>query len=148
MTVKNLCEVSPKQELIDRLNKLTIDSKPLWGKMNVSQMLAHLQMPMGVALGAHTIKGNFFARMLGSMIKSKLWDEKPYKRSLPTAPSFKITTEREFEKEKAAAIEMIRRFNNENIINTPHPFFGKLTNEQWGKANWKHIDHHLQQFGV
>ena len=61
---------------------------------------------------------------------------------------FYLTSEREFEKEKAAAIEMIRRFNNENIINTPHPFFGKLTNEQWGKANWKHIDHHLQQFGV
>ena len=148
MLVKNLCEVSPKQELIDRLNKLTIDSKPLWGKMNVAQMLAHLQMPIGVALGIHKIKANPIMRFFGSMIASKLWDDKPYKRSLPTAPSFRIITEKDFEKEKAGAIEMIRKFNEQDIIQGPHPVFGKMTREQWGKANWKHVDHHLQQFGV
>lgn len=148
MEVKNLCEPAPKDELIDRINRLSPATKAIWGKMNVSQMLAHLQMPMGVALGDHKLKGNFFLRLIGSSMKSKLYDDKPYKRSLPTAPSFKMTTEKEFEAEKNKAIEMIRKFRDENIINTKHPFFGKLTKEQWGKANWKHIDHHLQQFGV
>jgi hypothetical protein len=148
MEVKNLCESQPKEELIARLEKLSPDSKSLWGKMNVGQMLAHLQMPMGVALGDHKLKGNFFAKILGGMIKSKLWEEKPFKKGLPTAPSFKMTGEKEFNAEKASAIEYIRRFKEENISNLIHPFFGKMTIEQWGKANWKHIDHHLQQFGV
>ena len=134
--------------MIARLEKLTPDSKALWGKMNVAQMLAHLQMPLGVALGIHRIKGNPVMRLFGSLIASKLWDDKPYKKGLPTAPSFRIVTEKEFEKEKAGALEMIRKFNENDLINGPHPVFGKMTKEQWGKANWKHVDHHLQQFGV
>lgn len=36
----------------------------------------------------------------------------------------------------------------ETCISHPHPFFGKLTSEQWGKGIYKHLDHHLKQFGV
>ena len=100
MIVSNLCEPAPKQELIDRINRLSPDSKAQWGKMNVSQMLAHLQMPMGVALGDHKLKANFLMRLIGSSMKSKLYDEKPYKKGLPTAPTFKMTTEKDFELER------------------------------------------------
>ncbi len=30
----------------------------------------------------------------------------------------------------------------------PHPFFGNLNSEEWDTLNWKHLDHHLRQFGV
>jgi hypothetical protein len=29
-----------------------------------------------------------------------------------------------------------------------HPMFGKMTADQWGRSMWKHLDHHLRQFGV
>jgi len=148
MDVKNLCEPAVKEEILTRINKLNPGSKGQWGKMSVSQMLAHLQMPIGVALGNHKLPRSFLGRLVGGLIKHKLYNDQPYKHNLPTAPSFKMTTEKEFDEEKRKVIEMIEKFSEENIINTNHPFFGKMTREQWGRANWKHLDHHLQQFGV
>jgi hypothetical protein len=52
MELKNLFEPIVKKDILDRINKLRPESQPQWGKMNVSQMLAHLQMPMGVAIGS------------------------------------------------------------------------------------------------
>ena len=149
MEIKNLFDASVKQEIIDRIHKLTPNTKQLWGKMNVSQMLAHVQMPIYIAYGTHQPKGSFLLRLIGPLFKSKLWDEKPYKQGLPTDPTFVMTgSEKEFEKERSAILELVHKFNSENIIGEQHPVFGKLTKENWSKATWKHLDHHLRQFGV
>ena len=148
MEVKNLFNASVKQEIIDRINKLTPDSKALWGKMNVVQMLAHLQMPVGVALGDHKLKRTFIGILFGSMAKKILYNDKPFKRHLPTDKSFIMKDAKDFNHEKKKLLEMISRFTEANMIDEPHPFFGKLTNEQWSIGSWKHLDHHLQQFGV
>lgn len=148
MEVKNLFDPAVKQNIIDRINNLTPESKPVWGKMNVGQMLAHLQMPMGVGLGVHKLPRSFAGRILGGLVKPILYNDKPFKRGLPTDKSFIKTDQREFEKEKQLVIKMIGEFTESNIVDTPHPFFGKLTKEQWSKGTWKHLDHHLQQFGV
>lgn len=148
MEVKNLFEPAVKQEIINRINKLTPESKPLWGKMNVGQMLAHCQMPIGVADGTHTLKRTLMGRLIGPMIKSILHNDKPFKRNLPTDRSFIMTDPKDFEKEKQKLLAMVRNFSEANIVNETHTFFGKLTKEQWSKGTWKHLDHHLQQFGV
>src|SRR4026208_2158650 len=111
MEVKNLFDASVRKDIIDRINKLTPGSKALWGKMNVSQMLAHVQMPIGIAYGTHQPKGSFLLRLIGPLFKSKLWDENPYKQSLPTDPTFIMTgNEKDFEKEKQQLLNMIDRF--------------------------------------
>ena len=149
MEIKNLFDAPVKQDIINRINKLTRDSKALWGKMTVGQMLAHCQMPIGVAEGTHKLKRTFIGKLLGPLVKSILYNDKPFKRELPTDKSFIMTgTEKEFEKEKSTLLEMINNFTEQNMVDTPHPFFGKLTNEQWSRGTWKHLDHHLQQFGV
>ena len=149
MEVKNLFDPSVKQEIIDRINKLTAQTQRQWGKMNVSQMLAHVQMPIRIAFGTHQPKGSFLLRLIGPLFKSKLWDENPYKRSLPTDPTFIMTnSEKEFEKEKSALLELVNKFSKENLVSEKHPVFGKLTKDNWSKATWKHLDHHLKQFGV
>src|SRR4030095_816795 len=149
MEVKDLFDHSVKQEIIDRINKLTALTQRQWGKMDVSQMLAHVQMPIRIAFGTHKPKGSFLLRLIGPLFKSKLWDEKPYKQSLPTDPTFLMTgSEKEFEKEKSSLLDLINNFNNEKIVGEQHPVFGKLTKKNWSKATWKHLDHHLKQFGV
>jgi hypothetical protein len=149
MEVMNLFDASVKQEIIDRIHKLTPQSKPLWGKMNVAQMLAHIQKPIGIAYGTHQPKGSFLLRLLGPLFKSKLWNETPYKQGLPTDPTFiMLGLEKDFETEKAAVLEMISHFGESRIVGERHPVFGKLTKENWSKATWKHLDHHLKQFGV
>lgn len=149
MEIKNLFDPSVKQEIVNRINKLTPESQRQWGKMNVAQMLAHLQMPMGVALGTNTVKGNWFMKLILPLFKKMLYDEKPWKQGLPTDKTFVMTgTEKDFTTEKNLLLDKVSRFTEANMVNEKHPVFGKLTKEQWSKATWKHIDHHLKQFGV
>ena len=149
MEVKNLFDPAVKQEIIDRINKLTPNTKQLWGKMNVSQMLAHVQKPIEIAYGTHEPKGSFILRLIGPLFKSKLWDKNPYKHSLPTDPTFvMVGLDKDFGKEKEILIELVNRFSKENLLRDRHPIFGKLTKDNWGQATWKHLDHHLNQFGV
>jgi hypothetical protein len=148
MELKNLFEPAVKQEIIDRINKLTPATQRKWGTMEVAQMLAHVQRPLGVATGDHKIKGSFLLRLFGPLAKNSVFGPKPFKRNLPTDKSFKISDHREFEKERNLLIDMINRFSAETMIDEPHPIFGRLTKEEWSKGSWKHLDHHLQQFGV
>ena len=148
MEVKNLFDTTVKQEIIDRINKLTPQSQRQWGKMDAGQMLAHCQMPLGVAVGKHKLKRNFFLSLIGPLFKKQLYNDKPFKRSLPTEKSFIMTDAKDFEKEKEGLLQMINSFSESPMSGEPHPFFGKLTKEEWSKGTWKHLDHHLQQFGV
>lgn len=149
MEVLNLFDTQVKQKIIERINKLSPDTKAKWGKMNPSQMLAHCRMPIGIALGLHTIKGNWLMKLILPLFKKNLYDGKPYKQGLPTDKSFVMTgKDKDFETEKNKLFDMISQFIDDNITNDKHPVFGKLTKEQWSKATWKHLDHHLQQFGV
>lgn len=148
MEVKNLFETATKQEIIERINRLSPQTPALWGKMNAAQMLAHCQMPLGVATGKHVLKGNFFIKLLAPLFKKQLYNDKPFSHDLPTDKTFKITVPKDFETEKQNLVHMINAFSETTLSGQPHPFFGKLTNEEWSKGTWKHLDHHLQQFGV
>jgi hypothetical protein len=149
MEVKNLFDPAVKKEIMDRIGKLTPQSQRQWGKMDAAQMLAHVQVPMEVALGTHTIKGKGLMKLILPLFKKMLYDERPWKRSLPTDKTFIMTdTAKDFDTEKNKLLDMVNRFTETNMINEKHPVFGKLTKEQWSKATWKHLDHHLQQFGV
>ena len=149
MEIKYLFEPAVKQEIITRINKLTPETPRQWGKMNVAQMLAHLQIPMGVALGTNTVKGNWLMKLILPLFKKKLYDETPWKQGLPTDKSFIMTgLDKDFNAEKKLLLEKINQFSESAIVGEKHPVFGKLTKENWSKATWKHIDHHLKQFGV
>ncbi|HEY6505128.1 MAG TPA: DUF1569 domain-containing protein, partial [Chitinophagaceae bacterium] len=87
-------------------------------------------------------------KLIGPLFKSVLYNDKPYKQGLPTDKSYVVSDAKEFEKEKKQLLELVNRFSEAIILEVPHPVFGKLTKEQWSKATWKHLDHHLKQFGV
>ncbi|MEO5891937.1 MAG: DUF1569 domain-containing protein [Ferruginibacter sp.] len=149
--MKNLFDAATYDEIIQRLDKLTPQSERKWGKMDVAQMLAHSTQAFKVPLSKKKIPRIFLGRLLGWMVKSKLYNESPWKQNLPTAPDFKIKDQRIFETEKKTLRELIDAFYKAGpggITKYPHPFFGKFTPGQWGQSMYKHLDHHLQQFGV
>lgn len=149
MEIKNLFDPEVKKEIIERINKLTPESQRNWGKMNVAQMLAHVQVPMGVALGTHIVKGNWLMKLILPLFKKALYDEKPWKEGLPTDKTFIMTgQQKDFDAEKKDLLKKVDIYSETTMINDKHPVFGKLTKEQWSKATWKHLDHHLKQFGV
>ena len=149
--MQTLFDTNTYTEVMERMNKLSSTSTAQWGKMNVAQMLAHCKAAFKVPLSEKKLPRAFVGRLLGWMIKSKLYNESPWKKSLPTSPDFIIKDERNFEGEKKELVELINRFYKagpDGISKYPHPFFGKFTEEQWGMSMYKHIDHHLRQFGV
>ena len=148
MEVKNLFDANVKNEITSRINTLSPQSQSQWGKMNVAQMLAHCQMPLGVAIGKYKLKSNFFLRLIGPLFKKQLFNDQPFKKNLPTDKSFIVANPQDVEKEKQLLIDMVNNFSETSMSGEPHPFFGKLTKEEWSKGTWKHLDHHLTQFGA
>ncbi|WP_264522208.1 DUF1569 domain-containing protein [Flavobacterium sp. N1994] len=137
--------------IIARINKLTPESKALWGKMTVDQMLQHCTVTSDVAFGKREIKINFLLKLLGRMLKKKVFYGGDMGKNSPTAKEFIITNHIEFEKAKAAFIANFSRFASEgksSIKLMNHPFWGKMTYEDWDALMWKHTHHHLEQFGV
>lgn len=145
---QDLFKPEVKASIISRINKLNASSPSQWGKMNVSQMMAHCQAQMRVALGDEKLKHSLLGKLIGGWAKKKLVGEKPFSKNLPTAPTFVVKHQPDFEIEKNNLIGIITRFQSHAITTEPHPFFGKLTLNEWSTATWKHLDHHLKQFGV
>ena len=148
--MKSLYRPSDNQEIILRLQNLSPDAKPLWGKMNVAQMLAHCQVPLQLAYGDVKLKRRFIGWLFGGIAKKKLITGKPWNRNLPTDPAFVMNTEHNFEAEMNKLIPLIQRFATKGpngITKNPHPFFGKLSTEEWDRLQWNHLNHHLTQFG-
>lgn len=149
--MQNLFDNSTYHEIINRMNQLQASSERRWGKMTVAQMLAHCQEAFKVPLSPHKLPRHWIGLLFGWMFKAKLYNEEPWKKNLPTAPQFIIKDERNFETEKKGLLDLINRFYQAGptgISPFPHPFFGSFTPEQWGQSMYKHLDHHLKQFGV
>jgi hypothetical protein len=149
--MKNLFDKNAYTEITSRINALTPQSQRQWGKMDVAQMLAHCKEAFKVPLSDKKMPRMFIGLLIGWVFKKKLHNDEPWKQNLPTAPNFIIKDNREFEKEKQELTDLINQFHNggaDKVGRFPHPMFGTFTTEQWGKSMYKHLDHHLVQFGV
>jgi len=151
MLVKNLFEKQVYEETMQRINALQPDSVRQWGKMTVAQMMAHCQGPFYAPIKETAIRRPLFGLLLGWAFKKSMYNEKPFKQGMPTAPALRVTDERNFETEKEKLKDLVTRFYTMGpgvAGKFPHPIFGSYTPEQWGKMEWKHLDHHLRQFNV
>jgi hypothetical protein len=147
----NLFNPSDAQIIIDRIERLKPDSAARWGKMSVSQMLAHIQQPIRVSTGELKLKQSFVGMLFGRIAKKKMLAQESFNRGLPTAPQFVIKHNPDFEEERNRTIAMIKDFSTrgeQGLTKDAHPFFGRMNNEEWIRLNWMHLDHHLKQFGV
>jgi hypothetical protein len=135
--------------ILERLNKLTPTAPRQWGKMDVAQMLAHLNESLETALGLNFPKRMFIGRIIGGFLKNKVLNDKPLTKNSPTDKNYVFTDKRNFEKEKAKTIELVKKFYQngpEKCTKHPHSFFGEFTPDEWAILQWKHLDHHLRQF--
>ena len=150
--MKNIFQKTISDEVISRINSLSPKTTPEWGKMNVAQMLAHCCVTYEMLYEDMHPKPNFFMKlMLKAFVKKAVVGPKPYPRNSRTAPAFLITDERDFEKEKARLIGYIERtqqLGEEYFDGKESHSFGKLSKEEWNTMFYKHLDHHLTQFGV
>lgn len=150
MTTRTLFDASHKSEMLARIARLRADSPAKWGKMNCAQAMAHCQMPLRAATGEVVSKRGLIGILFGGIAKKSLTGPKDFKPNLPTDPKFVVRDARDFEREREQLIVLIERFASrgpDGLTRDPHPFFGKMTTAEWEALMWKHLDHHVRQFG-
>ncbi len=105
--MKSLFERESFNEITSRINSLSDSTTPDWGKMNVAQMLKHCQKPFGVVNGTlkMEIKVGFFKKIIFSLFKPIMYNDKPWKKNIPTGKEFIITGEVNFDKEKEVLLD-------------------------------------------
>jgi hypothetical protein len=147
--MNSIFDKAENQAIIARINSLRPDSKALWGKMTVDQMCKHCTCALNIAFGKQEVKVNFVIRLLGKLLKNKVFNGE-FQKNSPTAKEFVFTTQFDLETAKKEFATGFAQFaeGHESIKVMDHPFWGKMTYEDWDKLMWKHADHHLRQFGV
>ncbi|MBE2218414.1 MAG: DUF1569 domain-containing protein [Ignavibacteria bacterium] len=149
--MKSLYNKEDNAEIINRIRKINSESKPLWGKMDAAGMLFHLQEPIRVSLGELKTKRGLMGILFGKMALKVVLSDKPFRKGVPTADEFKPKSDHDLETEKKKLLRLVSSLAERGpqaISREPHPFFGTLTPEEWSIITWKHLDHHLTQFGV
>lgn len=139
-------------EILNRIDHLSPSSQPTWGIMSVAQMVKHCQMPLLVACGKMELTDeiSFLKRMAFKIYKPMMYNDRLWTKNLSTPADFKINEQPDFATESPRLCLIITEFHHKalNIRWPRHPYFGDFNTEQWGKMQYKHLDHHLRQFEV
>ena len=150
--MKNIFTEETSNEIIARINTLTNETQALWGKMHVAQMLAHCSVSYETIYTNKHPKPNVFVKfILKKFVKKYVVNEKPYKKSSQTAPYFIIADERDFDTEKKKLIDYIlktQELGEKAFEGKESVSFGPMSKNEWNNMLYKHLDHHLSQFGV
>jgi hypothetical protein len=150
--MESLFESGCVDEVQQRLSRLQPDQPRQWGKMNPAQMLAHCSLGLEMAAGEIRPPRALMGRILGPVIKPMaLRESEPMRRNSPTAKELVVNGDRDFETERKRLSGLIDRFaaaGSAGCTAHPHAFFGSLTPDEWAVLMYKHLDHHLRQFGA
>ena len=150
----NLFDSAKREEIVNRINKLTPENKAAWGKMNANQMICHCTDGLRGSLGELTDKtdeSNFVSR---SLVKWLVLYVIQIPKDVPTSKRVDQmkdgTKPTDFESDRQTLLEFIEKMTSksDDFAWTPHFKFGALSRAQWGILSSKHLDHHLKQFGV
>ncbi len=150
--MKNIFKEEIVKEVLARMDKLTPETQAVWGTMSVGQMLAHCNVTYEMLYTDKHPKPNAFKRfMLKTFVKKIVVGDKEYAKNSRTAPQFVITESKDFEKEKERLAEFITKtegLGEKHFDGLESHSFGVLAKEEWNNMFYKHLDHHLSQFGV
>ena len=152
MALPNIFDKKVADQLIARINKLSPKTQAQWGKMDVARMLAHCNVTYEMVYENKYPKPNALMKFILKLaIKVTVVSDKAYKRNSSTAPQFIIVDERVFETERKRLVDFIsktQQLGEKGFEGKESHSFGALTTCEWSNMFYKHLDHHLGQFGV
>jgi hypothetical protein len=147
--MKTLWQRESHDEIAQRLTRLTADAAARWGRMSAPQMVCHLADSMKMALGDLTVaRKNLPIRY--PPLKQLIVYVAPFPKNAPTAPELLARTPQDWSADVAELRTLVGRFaaRGEKAVWPEHPAFGRLSGRAWGVLAYRHIDHHLKQFGA
>jgi site-specific recombinase XerC len=148
MPVPTLLSESDRSTILTRIRQVRPDTPRKWGQMDAARMLCHITDQMRVAVGelVSTPRSTFLSRsFLKWLVVNTGFQAPPGK--VQTAPEMLTTSPKSWDADLAVCEALVSRVGA-GEAKAEHPTFGRLNPEEWGRLSWKHLDHHLRQFGV
>lgn len=144
-------ESAGREELERRIAALDAGRPPAWGRLDASRMVCHLIDSLEMATGARAVRPKPLWPFRVFPFKHLLLYVLPMPKGAPTAPELLTTTPNPaFETDRATLLRLLAEFASmpDHGGGPVHPLFGRLDHAEWGSLVYKHMDHHLRQFGA
>lgn len=151
---KSLSNPECRQELLSRLEKIHPDTRQVWGKMSAAQMICHLNDCFLGVMGDKAMEipgGHSFWPLLKWLT---LYAPMRWPKGVPTRPEFDQqggggTPPAQFQADMLALLSTMERFAGQprSFEFRPHPLFRRMSEADWMRWGYLHVDHHLRQFG-
>jgi hypothetical protein len=148
--MQTLFDAQTHQDIVRRIESLRPDSARQWGRMSPAQALEHASRALEMAIGRKPSRQRLVGKLIGRFFRKDFLGEKPFPKNSPTGPDFIIKDEPDFAATKARILALLAEFHalgERGCDGHVHGFFGRMTGAEWGKTQFKHVDHHLRQFG-
>ena len=137
-----------RSRLLQRMDQVSPPRVPLWGTMNAEQMVEHVTAQLEMALGDIPVRRR--KSWLGRWpVRDLIIHWLPWPKGSPTAPELIRSTTADWDQVRRhfkQTFERVVQRGPEGTY-TPHPLFGRLSSRSWGVLMYRHLDHHLRQFG-
>lgn len=146
--MKTLFDPKVREEVSARIAAVKADAPARWGKMNAPKMLQHLAAALSLATGEVTAQPRKLP-LRYPVIKHLVIYLLPFPKGAPTAPELLNMPPADISSNREELLRVIDKVASQEVEHWPdHPAFGKLSRRDWGVLGYRHIDHHLRQFGA
>jgi hypothetical protein len=139
-------------EIVKRLERVKTDSPRMWGTMTPAQMLRHCRAQIEFILNPSDSVKVYPTLFRYAPIRWIALYGISWPKNSKTAPELdvnkKLNDTSEFENEHRLILKALQDLYLCPEVEAIHPLFGKMGKTQWGRVVWKHLNHHLKQFGV
>jgi hypothetical protein len=146
----SILKESDRAALASRMRRLSDSSTARWGKMSVTEMLHHLRLSGQMAVGELEVADANKRAFQRFPLKHLILYVLPFPKGAPTAAELLPDAAATFEEERAAVLALLDQIGvgPQDGAGPAHPLFGPMSRREWGTVTYKHVDHHLKQFGA
>lgn len=143
------------EETLARLSHLTPSSQRLWGKMTPHQVICHLNDSFRSVIGERAINGDKSNLLTRTAVRwLALYAPLKWPHGVRTMPENDQeqggTPPEDFQRDLDALAAMIERVTSarRDFQWGRHPLFAEMSERDWMRWGYLHVDHHLRQFGL
>lgn len=147
--MKSIWRDEDRRALNDRVGAVAWDGRAAWGKFTAPKMICHLADSLKMAMGDLPVAPKHLP-IRYPPLKQLIIYAAPFPKSAPTAPELLAREPREWSSDIADVQGLLARAGSARTTDSwpEHPAFGKLSKRAWGVLIFRHMDHHLKQFGA
>jgi hypothetical protein len=146
---KTVFDAGARGELVRRMESITPDRRPLWGKMSTGEMLAHVNASLAMATGELATQPKN-TPLANPLLRWLLIYVLPWPKGTPTAPELLATPPGAWAAELARFRDLLEQVGTQSPDGAwpRHPAFGQMKGKHWGALIHRHLEHHLRQFAA